>query len=241
MNSLDSAERKYAVGSVVSLGSITLHLRIQSHIAVHEGHRSQIFTAFVETSDSTSDMPQYSTLPPPNSRVCVKIFDYDLVEVDDEDWIGSRAEFCSQFFCTEATIYERLTALGGAEVPCIYYVSTVYVSIAGPYHAIIFEYIDQPSLSGYNVQSEGEMKLLEAASRSAIEKLHANGVYHGDIRGSNILWSLSTRRLVLLDFEMSLVFDGKKDHVIKVWKELDRGDLDYVLGKCRGRLPSLYP
>jgi serine/threonine protein kinase len=85
------------------------------------------------------------------------------------------------------------------------------------------------------------MKLLEAATRSAIEKLHANGVYHGDIRGSNILWSLSTRRLVLLDFEMSLVFDGKKDHVIKVWKELDRGDLDYVLGKCRGRLPSLYP
>ena len=213
MNTLDSAEHKYAVGSVLMLNnSATLRLRIQSHIAVRQGRRSQIFIAIVEEGETASDIPLNSALPQPNSRVCVKIFDHDLAEVNDNDWIGSPAEFCSHFFC--------------------------------PYHAIVFEYVDQLNLSNYSVRSEEEMKLLEAMGTSAIERLHANGVYHGDIRGSNILWSSSTQRLVLLDIEMSLVFDGKEDHVIEVWKELDHVDLNYVLGKCRVKVPQeipLYP
>jgi hypothetical protein len=44
-----------------------------------------------------------------------------------------------------------------------------------------------------------------------VEKLHANGVYYGDINPFNILWNASTGRFVLLVFEMVKLFDGKRD------------------------------
>jgi tRNA A-37 threonylcarbamoyl transferase component Bud32 len=130
------------------------------------------------------------------------------------------------------------------EIPCLYLASTL-----GQYQAIILEHINQSSLSTYCVESEEEMKLLEASGQLAVDKLHANGVYHGDIRPSNILWSLATRRLVLLDFERSKIFDGKDDQIIKTWKIIDCSDLKYVLnaielrrhhaGKRRDRFVAL--
>jgi len=58
------------------------------------------------------------------------------------------------FSSSPSPFQNRESGVGGHR----FYVSTVDVSIAGPYHAIIFEYIDQPNLSGDNVQSEEEMK-----------------------------------------------------------------------------------
>ena len=43
-------------------------------------------------------------------------------------------------------------------------------------------------------------------------------------------FSMSTQRLVFLDFERALLFDGKENRVIERWKTVDRADLESVLG-----------
>jgi len=198
--------------------------------------RSQIFTAIVETENSNSSVAGMSIVPAPGSRVCVKVFDHDLVEVDDDERTLSPATFCSKAFSTEAVIYCRLEMLCGVEIPRLYLLTTL-----GPYHALILEHIDQLNLFDYTVESEQEMTLLEAQGLLAVGKLHLNGVYHGDIRASNILWSGSTQRFVILDFERALLFDGMDNELIETWKRLDFGELNGVLWECAVKGPRRVP
>ena len=188
MDPADRAQRKYAVGSIVILNTTPpFSLRIHRHIAVQEGRRSQIFTATMEPGQPNPTTSGTMPLPSPDAPICVKIFDHDLVDVHDDDVTGTPAELCSHVYFAESRTYSRLATLSGVEIPRMFLTSTV-----GQYHAIVFEYIDQHSLSNYTIQSDEEMMLLEDMGRSAVEKLHEQGVYHGDIRASNIMWSMST-------------------------------------------------
>jgi serine/threonine protein kinase len=220
------AELKYAVGSVLSVANTPLRLRIRRHLAVWGTRRSRLVTAVVEVDESKPPATRTSVLPL-GSEVCVKIFDYDLIgvdEIDDDDWTGSTAEFCSQFFLLETRAYAQLASLGGAEIPLVYQICSI-----GPYHAIIFEYIDQVNLSQYVVESVEEMQLLQSQGDSALAKVHANGVYHGDIRADNILWDGSTQRFVLLDFDLAIVFGTDQGSHVENWKKMDCSAFYHIL------------
>ena len=223
MDALNEAKLKYAIGSVVNASPLSL--KIETHIKVQEGRRSQIFTAIVEKVEPNSSISETSTLLAPGSRVLVKMFDYDLLAVYDDDSAGSPADVCIQVYSAETKIYDRLTTLHGAEIPHFYLACT-----CGRYQTVVLEYIHQSSLLDYSVETKEEMETIKAATRSAVGKLHANGVYHGDIQPSNILWSSATRRVVLVDFEKSKTF-GENDLVSTTWKEIDDSDLEYVLQK----------
>jgi tRNA A-37 threonylcarbamoyl transferase component Bud32 len=66
------------------------------------------------------------------------------------------------------------------------------------------------------VKSNEEMQRLHSKGYSALAKMHANGVYHGDIRAENILWIPSTERFIILDFDLAIVF-SKNEGEHKEW------------------------
>jgi Protein kinase domain len=216
---MDEAELKYPVGRVLVVNNAPVRLRIHRHLAVFGARRSQVFTAIVEGDEKAS-----GTLPL-GSEVCLKIFDYDLVRQEDVYDAGSKAEFCFRFFRRESHAYAQLAALAGAEIPLFYQVCNI-----GPYRAILFEYIDHVDLSRYVVSSHAEMELIRSKADSALAKIHANGVYHSDIRAENILWIPSTQRFAIFDFDLSTVFSKDDDEDdVELWKRTDRHKLKWTL------------
>jgi serine/threonine protein kinase len=218
-SSMAEAELKYPVGRVLDVNNAPFRLRILRHLAVFGTRRSRVFAAIVEGDENAT-----GTLPL-GSEVCIKIFDYDLVRQEDVHDADSKAEFCSRYFHRESHAYAQLAALAGAEIPLFYRVCNI-----GPYRAILFEYVNQVDLSQYLVSSNEEMERIQSKGDSALAKMHANRVYHSDIRAENIMWIPSTQRFVIFDFDLSTVFSKDDDEdEVEYWKKGDRRALQFTL------------
>ncbi|PON19986.1 hypothetical protein TGAM01_v211146 [Trichoderma gamsii] len=111
----------------------------------------------------------------------------------------------------EAAVYKRLKAVQGISVP-VFLGAVDLQSMNKIYyydHRVYIVHLTFLSWGGYKLNNSGNAsdmskRLVDGALRT-LESIHRKGVVHKDVRGANMLYNPETNRVMMIDFERSLL------------------------------------
>lgn len=113
----------------------------------------------------------------------------------------------------EGKIYERLVAMHGLVVPvCLGNIDlarTYYLDIGVRIIHMLFMVWGGECLYEYTLSISSE--ILEAEKQRSLKELAGSGILHNDLRLANMLWNNENQRVMLIDFERSVVFRSKRN------------------------------
>jgi hypothetical protein len=201
----------YAVGRVIELtsaddgGSITIEILKQQDVA--HGRNSQV--VFVKVVSGVLRRGQDDSLTiSTGSTVFAKFYDIKYGPVAS-GWAHENVQFCQESKDAEKHAYEKLDGLQGSDIPGCY--GEYYFSRVGPFDkvsALLLQFIPDPPLYMTWVSTPSKLATLKSRAFEVFQRIHANGVFHGDITPQNLLWNSETERLTVIDFEQAAFNDG---------------------------------
>lgn len=206
-----------------SAQSIRTVIQIVQKIAVDIDRTSQVVIGKVIETDEEGLQTGLS--------VIVKFYDPDYME-DDPQWPGGRVSKCAWRMNNEITAYKTLLNLQGKDLAIFYgdyiYQRPINATSHRPITALLIQYIDSPTLIEFGITRQltaEERTRLKDKLFSALEEFHRRGVYHLDIRGSNILYDHEKEISIWLDWEHAQFRGGKNDAQVKGWESDDWASL----------------
>ncbi|KAG6090009.1 hypothetical protein E4U31_007988 [Claviceps sp. LM219 group G6] len=167
---------------------------------------------------------------------------------------GTIAEY-GAYMQREARVYERLGGIQGEYVPIL--LGEIDLQSLGRGGGICFEMDREIWVDGKTMNEVRHLMLLSWAGAhlkrywmdwfeipwvergvQALQAVHREGVLHEDVRWGNVLFSPETRKIMLIDFERSFVFD--EPGVSSGRDVRGAGDADAELDKIRSVVLEAY-
>jgi len=194
------------------LGSMKFDVEILDQLAVGRDRGSQIFIVQITNGDTRFVNPD---------KMVAKCYDPAFC---------SGQPSCADRKRTESKAYQRLLKHQGVTLPT-FYGGYEYSSDAAPQfgrlHAILLQLIEHPTLETLTPQDIARDKL-QSTIYAALNEFHSLGVYHRDLRLSNIFWTGSDP--IFCDWE-NATFEDDYPNDTKNWIASDEGCLMSSLTK----------
>ncbi|KAM3518341.1 hypothetical protein NHJ13051_008257 [Beauveria bassiana] len=140
----------------------------------------------------------------------------------------------------ETAVYQRLRPLQGVSVPVflgsidlrpmnkIYYYD----------HRVYVVYMWFMSWGGYKLDhfdlADHVVKKLTAKTLQSLHAIHQAGVVHKDVRRSNMLYNPETNRIIIIDFERSLLMQAPRRTLGQIVPNKRKRSFDAIQGKLIG-------
>jgi serine/threonine protein kinase len=198
---------------------LTLEANILKRIRIGPSRRSQVVLVSV-------DLPSAGQGP-----FVAKCFDPSFCPPDEAaEARQTISKYCATRSKVEEEAYERLAAFQGQYIPK-FYGRYRYASTSGYATAILLEYVCDTSLDDFrDGLPRSELLGLLDIGTTALEAIHACGIFHYDIQPSNVLWSPEKKALRIVDWEFARRDPPSKS--VEDWTESDRLELRRALECC---------
>lgn len=207
------------------LGLMSFNVEILKQLSVGKDRSSQVLVV---------QIAGYNAKSIDSSIFVAKCYDPMFCRSDVRPEWHSCEAYCSACQKIESKAYRRLHELQQKVLPAFYgeyQYSTSSPSQFSPMCAILVEYIAHPTLERLNPQdvSQDTLARLESATRLSVCQCHDLGVYHHDIRPSNIFFT--GEQAIICDWENATFDDDDTKEDPQNWSESDMSALISTLKK----------
>jgi hypothetical protein len=225
------ATRSYAVGNVINLVDPSnthgpVAIKVVKPKSIRVGQKSQVVVAKL-TSGVLQGCKGDQLVANNGSAIVAKFYDAKCASIDP-NWPREptplRRTKDSQD--AEKHAYEKLVDLQGSYIPEFYGEYRFIRSGTGEpdeVSVLLLQFVPDATLCTTISFSSSELEMLKSRALEIQQKIHANGVYHGDFEARNFLWNSTTGRLTLIDFDNATFNDWNynpqmKEEEAQGWK-----------------------